>query len=95
MDKDKKEKPAMLNFDGKEYEIDKMTDSQKELAATTIRYNDHVRDVQNKLQSNLFMREQLVECEKVFVDKHQKSYNELVAVKDELQGSLVGETKGE
>jgi hypothetical protein len=59
------------------------------------RYNDHVRDVQNKLQSNLFMREQLVECEKVFVDKHQKSYNELVAVKDELQGSLVGETKGE
>ena len=77
MAKDKKEKPAMLNFDGKEYEIDKMTDSQKELAAKTIRYNDHAQDVQNKLQTNLFMREQLMECEKVFVDKHQKSVNEL------------------
>ena len=77
MAKKEKEKPAMLNFDGKEYEIDKMTDSQKELAAKTIRYNDHVQDVQNKLQTNLFMREQLMECEKVFVDKHQKSVNEL------------------
>jgi len=67
----------MLNFDGKEYEIDKMTDSQKELAAQTMRYNDHVQDVQNKLQTNLFMREQLMECEKVFVEKHQKSVNEL------------------
>jgi len=77
MAKTKKEKPAMLNFDGKEYEIDKMTDSQKELAAQTMRYNDHVQDVQNKLQTNLFMREQLMECEKVFVEKHQKSVNEL------------------
>ena len=77
MAKKEKDKPAMLNFDGKEYEIDKMTDSQKELAAKTIRYNDHVQDVQNKLQTNLFMREQLMECEKVFVDKHQKSVNEL------------------
>ena len=85
MAKKEKEKPAMLNFDGKEYEIDKMTDSQKELAAKTIRYNDHVQDVQNKLQTNLFMREQLMECEKVFVDKHQKSVNE-------LRESLVEET---
>ena len=85
MAKKEKEKPAMLNFDGKEYEIDKMTDSQKELAAKTRRYNDHVQDVQNKLQTNLFMREQLMECEKVFVDKHQKSVNE-------LRESLVEET---
>ena len=85
MAKKEKEKPAMLNFDGKEYEIDKMTDSQKELAAKTIRYNDHVQDVQNKLKTNLFMREQLMECEKVLVDKHQKSVNE-------LRESLVEET---
>ena len=77
MAKDNKEKPAMLNFEGKEYEVDKMTDSQKEVAAQTMRYNDHVSDVQNKLQTNLFMREQLLECEKVFVEKHQKSVNEL------------------
>lgn len=75
--KEKEKKPAMLNFDGKEYEIDKMTDSQKELAAQTMRYNDHVQDVQNKLQTNLFMKEQLMECERVFVEKHQKSVNEL------------------
>ena len=77
MAKKEKEKPAMLNFEGKEYEVDKMTDFQKELAAKTIRYNDQVSDVQNKLQTNLFMREQLLECEKVFVEKHQKSVNEL------------------
>ena len=77
MAKKEKEKPAMLKFEGKEYEVDKMTDFQKELAAKTIRYNDHVSDVQNKLQTNLFMREQLLECEKVFVEKHQKSVNEL------------------
>ena len=77
MAKKEKEKPAMLNFEGKEYEVDKMTDFQKEFAAKTIRYNDHVSDVQNKLQTNLFMREQLLECEKVFVEKHQKSVNEL------------------
>ena len=75
--KEKEKKPAMLNFDGKEYEIDKMTDSQKEIAAKTVRYSDHVQDVQNKLQTNLFMKEQLMECEKVFVEKHQKSVNEL------------------
>ena len=77
MAKKEKEKPARLNSEGKDYEVDKMTDFQKELAAKTIRYNDHVSDVQNKLQTNLFMREQLLECEKVFVEKHQKSVNEL------------------
>ncbi len=77
MAKTKKEKPATLNFDGKEYEIDKLTDKQKEMAAQTLRYSDHVKDVQNKLQSNLFVREQLVETEKIMVEKHQKSVNEL------------------
>ena len=76
MAKDKKEKPV-LNLDGEKYFIDDMTDSQKELAGQVALNQDHVRDVQNKLNTNAFMRQQLVECEKVFVEKFQKGLAEL------------------
>ncbi len=76
MAKDKKEKPV-LNLDGEEYIIEDMTDSQKELAGQVGLDQDHVRDIQNKLNTNAFMRQQLVECEKVFVDKFQKGHAEL------------------
>ena len=76
MAKDKKEKPV-LNLDGEEFFIDDMTDSQKELAGQVALDQDHVRDVQNKLNTNAFMRQQLVECEKVFVEKFQKGLAEL------------------
>ena len=76
MAKTKKEKPV-LNLDGKEYVIEDMTDSQKELAAEVAMYQNHVSDVQNKLNTNAFMRQQLVECEKAFVEKHQKGVMEL------------------
>ena len=76
MAKEQKEKPV-LNLDGEEFFIDDMTDSQKELAGQVALNQDHVRDVQNKLNTNAFMRQQLVECEKVFVDKFQKGLAEL------------------
>ena len=76
MAKKEKEKPV-LNLDGKEYVIEDMTDSQKELASEVAMYQNHVNDVQNKLNTNAFMRQQLVECEKVFVEKHQKGVMEL------------------
>ncbi|OUW94943.1 MAG: hypothetical protein CBD97_04185 [Pelagibacteraceae bacterium TMED237] len=76
MAKKEKEKPV-LNLDGKEYVIEDMTDSQKELAAEVALYQNHVSDVQNKLNTNAFMRQQLIECEKVFVEKHQKGVMEL------------------
>lgn len=76
MAKKEKEKPV-LNLDGKEYVIEDMTDSQKELAREVAMYQNHVSDVQNKLNTNAFMRQQLVECEKVFVEKHQKGVMEL------------------
>ena len=76
MAKDKKEKPV-LNLDGEEFFIDDMTDSQKELAGQVALNQDHVRDVQNKLNTNAFMRQQLVECEKTFVEKFQKGLTEL------------------
>ena len=77
MAKKEKEKKPVLNLDGKEYEIEDMTDSQRELATEVALYQNHVNDVQNKLNTNAFMRQQLVECEKVFVDKHQKGVMEL------------------
>jgi len=76
MAKDKKEKPV-LNLDGEEYIIEDMTDSQKELAGEVTLNQDHVRDIQNKLNTNAFVRQQLVECEKTFVDKFQKGLTEL------------------
>ena len=76
MAKKEKDKPV-LNLDGEKYFIDDMTDAQKELAGQVGLDQDHVRDIQNKLNTNAFMRQQLVECEKVFVDKHQKGVLEL------------------
>tara|TARA_R100001443_G_scaffold482_3_gene1907 strand:+ start:1317 stop:1589 length:273 start_codon:yes stop_codon:yes gene_type:complete len=76
MAKKQKDKP-MLNLDGKEYAIEDMTDAQKELAGKVALYQNHVSDVQNKLNTNAFMRQQLVECEKVFVEKHQKGVLDL------------------
>ena len=76
MAKEQKEKPV-LNLDGEEYIIEDMTDSQKELAGEVALNQDHVREIQNKLYTNAFMRQQLVECEKVFVEKFQKGLSEL------------------
>lgn len=76
MAKEQKEKPV-LNLDGEEYIIEDMTNSQKKLAGEVALDQDHVRDIQNKLNTNAFMRQQLVECEKVFVEKFQKGLAEL------------------
>jgi|TARA_B100000085_G_scaffold22594_1_gene18992 hypothetical protein len=77
MAKKEKEKKPVLNLDGKEYIIEDMTDEQKELAGKVVINQNHVNDIQNKLNTNAFMREQLVECEKVFVSKFDKSVKEL------------------
>ena len=77
MAKKEKEQKPVLNLDGEEYIIEDMTDSQKELAGQVALDQDHVRDIQNKLNTNAFMRQQLVECEKAFVDKFQKGLSEL------------------
>jgi hypothetical protein len=77
MAKKEKEKKPVLNLDGKEYIIEDMTDEQKELAGKVVINQNHVSDIKNKLNTNSFMREQLVECEKVFVSKFDKSVKEL------------------
>jgi gas vesicle protein len=77
MAKKEKEQKPVLDLDGVKYEIDDMTDSQKELASEVSLYQNHVRDIQNKLSTNNFIGQQLVESEKVFVEKFQKGLKEL------------------
>ena len=77
MAKKEKEQKPVLDLDGVKYEIDDMTDSQKQLAGEVSLYQNHVRDIQNKLSTNTFIGQQLVESEKVFVDKFQKGLKEL------------------
>ena len=77
MAKKEEEQKPVLDLDGVKYEIDDMTDSQKELAGEVSLYQNHVRDIQNKLSTNNFIGQQLVESEKVFVDKFQKGLKEL------------------
>ena len=76
MAKKEKEKPV-LHLDSKDYPMDEMTDKDKQLALEVKLYENHIADIQNKLNTNAFMRQQLVECEKVFVEKHQKGVMEL------------------
>mgnify|MGYP003148110529 FL=1 len=90
MAKNKKEKPV-LNLDDKEYVIEDMTDAQRELAGEVAMYQNHVNDVQSKLATNAFMRQQLVECEKVFVEKHQKGVMELKKALEPEVETLEGE----
>jgi hypothetical protein len=77
MAKKEKEQKPVLNLDGKEYVIEDMTDTQKEMAAQVMRHQDHVNDVRNKLATNRFIAEQLAENEKSFSEKHQKGVVEL------------------
>ena len=90
MAKNKKEKPV-LNLDDKEYVIEDMTDAQRELAGEVAMYQNHVNDVQSKLATNAFIRQQLVECEKVFVEKHQKGVMELKKALEPEVETLEGE----
>ena len=69
--KEKEQKPT-LNFDGKEYIIEDMEEDQRAIAAKVLKFQDHVNDIQNKLRTNMFLKEQFVENEKTFVKKLEK-----------------------
>ena len=69
--KEKEQKPT-LNFDGKDYIIEDMEEEQRVMAAKVLKAQDHVRDIQKKLQTNMFLREQFVENEKTFLKKLEK-----------------------
>ena len=66
MAKKEKEKKPFISLDGKEYLIEDMTDEQKQMI-------NHVNDMQNKLNTNAFMREQLEIGKEAFVNMFRAS----------------------
>ena len=66
MAKKEKEKPAVLTLDEKEYVIDEMTDEEKMLLT-------HINDMQSKINTNQFMRDQLEVGKEAFINKLRES----------------------
>jgi hypothetical protein len=68
MAKQEKEQP-MLNFDGNEYVIEEMSDESKQIL-------NHINDMQNKLNTNAFMKEQLEVGKEAFISMLRESLKE-------------------
>jgi hypothetical protein len=68
MAKKEKEQP-MLNFDGKDYVIEEMSDESKQILS-------HINDMQNKLNTNAFMKQQLDVGKEAFVNMLRESLKE-------------------
>ena len=68
MAKKEKEKKPFISLDGKEYLIEDMTDEQKQMI-------NHVNDMQNKINTNAFMREQLEVGKEAFIVRLRESLN--------------------
>ena len=60
MAKKQKEDKPVLNLDGKEYVIEDMTDEEKQMI-------NHINDMQNKINTNAFIREQLEVGKEAFI----------------------------
>tara|TARA_Y100000034_G_C6583004_1_gene252938 strand:+ start:61 stop:306 length:246 start_codon:yes stop_codon:yes gene_type:complete len=66
MAKKEKEKKPFISLDGEEYLIEDLTNEQKQMI-------NHVNDMQNKLNTNAFMREQLEIGKEAFVNMFRAS----------------------
>ena len=78
MAKKEKEKPAVLTLDEKEYVIEEMTDDEKMLL-------NHINDMQSKINTNQFMRDQLEVGKEAFINK----------LRDSLEAESVEEEEAE
>ena len=63
--KEKKEQPV-LSLDGNEYVIEDMTDEEKQMI-------NHINDMQNKINTNAFIREQLEVGKEAFIVRLRES----------------------
>ena len=68
MAEDKKEKPK-LNFDDKEYIIEDMSNESKRIL-------NHIDDIQKKMNTNTFVKEQLDVGKESFINKLKESLKE-------------------
>ena len=66
--KEKEQKPAVITLDEQEYVIDDMSDDEKMLL-------NHINDMQNKINTNQFMRDQLEVGKEAFINKLRDSLN--------------------
>ncbi len=66
MAKKEKEQKPVLSFDGEEYVIEDMSDEQKQML-------NHINDMQNKLNTNAFMKEQLEVGKEAFISMLRNS----------------------
>ena len=64
----KKEKPK-LNFDDKEYIIEDMSNESKQIL-------NHINDIQNKMNTNAFVKEQLEVGKESFINMLRESLKE-------------------
>ena len=71
--KQKETKPDIMTLDGKEYDRNEFTDEQNAIL-------NHINDMQMKLNTNAFMREQLTIGQEAFIDKLRTSHEELQLV---------------
>ena len=68
MAKKEKDQP-MLNFEGNEYVIEEMSDESKQIL-------NHINDMQNKLNTNAFVKEQLDVGKEAFINLLRESLKE-------------------
>ena len=68
MAKQEKEQP-MLNFEGNEYVIEEMSVESKQILS-------HINDMQNKLNTNAFVKQQLDVGKEAFVNMLRESLKE-------------------
>ena len=66
MAKKEKEQNPVFSFDGEEYVIEDMSDEQKQML-------NHINDMQNKLNTNAFMKEQLEVGKEAFISMLRNS----------------------
>ena len=66
MAKKQKEDKPVLNLDGKEYVIEDMTDEEKQMI-------NHINDMQNKINTNVFIHEQLEVGKEAFIVRLRES----------------------
>ena len=69
MAKKQKEDKPVLNLDGKEYVIEDMTDEEKQMI-------NHINDMQNKINTNVFIHEQLEVGKEAFIGMLRTTLNE-------------------
>ena len=66
MAKKQKEEKPVLNLDGNEYVIEDMTDEEKQMI-------NHINDMQNKINTNVFIHEQLEVGKEAFIVRLRES----------------------